>query len=65
MTADLKGIDMARIVAAMALMAAAEGHRAPLLPSLCDMASTPTRPENPAGTKLGKRRRAGKTLWRV
>lgn len=58
MTADIKGIGAAGI-------AAAGGHRALSLPSLRDMASTPTKPENRAGTKLGERRKAGKTLWRV
>lgn len=65
MTADIKSIGAAGIAAAMALMAAAGGHRALSLSSLRDMASTPMKPENPAGTKLGKRRKAGKTLWRV
>ena len=67
MVGYIKGGGMAGIAAAMALMAADSNYRAPVLPSLRDLTYPPAPPkkhESPAGTKLGKRLKAGKKLWR-
>ena len=55
-------------IAIAALAAASGGYQPPPLSSLRDLALPPTppkKPESPAGTKLGKRLKAGKKLWRV
>lgn len=68
MVGHIKGVGMAGIAAAMALMAADSNYRAPDLLSLRDLAAPPAppkKPENPAGTKFKKRLKAGKKLWRV